>query len=68
MRVLHLCLPFKKTYSAVGKTRKIAGKTMNNIKGPRMQGYKGSSEKLTGNLKSIYIRFLESSKPRIPEL
>jgi hypothetical protein len=41
---------------------------MNNIKGPRMQGYKGSSEKLTGNLKSIYIRFLESSKPRIPEL
>lgn len=41
---------------------------MKNIKGSRMQGYKGSSEKLTGNLKSIYTRTLESRNPQTPEL
>jgi len=33
---------------------------MRNIKGPGMQGYKGSSKKLTGNLKSIYSGTLEA--------
>jgi len=41
---------------------------MRNIKGPWMQGYKGSSEKLTGNLKSIYSGTLEAWNPRGLEL
>jgi hypothetical protein len=32
---------------------------MRNIKGSRMQGYKGSSEKLTGTLESWNPRTLE---------
>jgi hypothetical protein len=41
---------------------------MRDIKGPRMQGYKGSSEKLTRNLKSIYSGTLEAWDPRTLEL